>query len=1034
MSGFNLSAWALKHKSLTLFTMLVIAVAGAISYTGLGRAEDPPFTIKQMVVVVDWPGAASEEMARQVVDPIERKLEELPHLENIDSQTQPGHAVVTISLRDDTKPADVQPLWYQVRKKISDITPQLPPGIQGPYFNDEFGDTFSIVYALTADGFALPELKHVAEDVRESLLSVPGVGKINLYGTQDERVVIEVSTRKLAELGLVLSDVYGIIAKENAIADSGFVDAAHDRIRVRTKPDVDGVRALNALPIPAHGRILRLGDFATIRRTTIDPPVSTMRVNGHPALGIGISMADGGNILDLGRGLAAKVTELSPNLPVGVQLVRINDQSAVVSADIDDFQESFIEALVIVLLVSFISLGWRTGIVVAISVPLVLAGVFIGMKILGIDLQRISLGAMVISLGLLVDDAIIAVETMTVKLEQGWDRFRAGSFAYTSTAFPMLTGTLVTAAGYLPIGLAQSSTGEYTRDIFRVVGLALVLSWFVAVFFVPYLGAALLPEPKHHLVEGDQGAGIYHSPFYRRFRAVVLWCVNRRFLVIGSTLIAFVIAGLGFTRVPSQFFPNSDRLEILIDVRLPEGASFAATAEAVAGIDSILKDDPGIASRVAYTGTGTPRFFLAFSPELDQPNYAQFVVNMHTIADRERLLARLNAAIDQGVSGPFADVRLRASRLELGPPVGYPVQFRVVGPDPMVLRQIGGEVQAAMRQVADIRNVSANWGELSKRINIEVDQDKARLLGVASADIAQLLATIQQGTIITAYRERTDLIPVIGRAIESERGDIAALVDVPVPVATGGTVPLGQIATLSYGLEQPQIYRRNRTPSLMLRGDTKPGIQAPVATAEVLPRLEPIKARLPAGYRLETAGAVYESGKGQSSVNAQMPVMVFAMLTLLMIQLQSFSRMAMVLLTAPLGLIGVSAALLLTGAPFGFVAMLGFIALAGIIMRNSVILVDQIEQDLSEGHSQIDSIVEATVRRSRPILLTAAAAILALVPLAFSVFWGPMAIAIMGGLVSATLLTLCFVPALYAAWVRVPRVVAAPTIRVAVAE
>ena len=1038
MSGFNLSAWALRHKSLTFFAMLVIAAAGAISYTGLGRAEDPPFTVKQMVVVVDWPGAASEEMARQVVDPIERKLEELPHLDTLDSQTQPGHAVVTISLRDDTKPADVQPLWYQVRKKIGDITPSLPPGIQGPYFNDEFGDTFSIVYALTGDGFSLPELKHVAEDVRESLLSVPNVGKINLYGTQDERIVIEVSTRKLAELGIVLSDVYGIIQKENAIADSGFVDAAHDRIRVRTKPDAEGVRALSALPIPAHGRILRLGDIADIRRTTVDPPVSTMRVNGKPALGIGISMADGGNILDLGEALAAKVAAISPSLPVGVHIERVNDQSAVVSADIDDFQESFIEALAIVLLVSFISLGWRTGIVVAISVPLVIAGVFIGMKALGIDLQRISLGAMVIALGLLVDDAIIAVETMTVKLEQGWDRFRAGSFAYTSTAFPMLTGTLVTAAGYLPIGLAQSSTGEYTRDIFRVVGLALVLSWFVAVFFVPYLGAALLPEPKHHAGEGEQGADIYNSPLYRRFRALVLWCVNRRFLVIGATLVAFVIAAIGFTRVPSQFFPNSDRLEILVDVRLPEGASFAATEEAVAGIESVLKEDPGIVSSVVYTGTGTPRFFLAFSPELDQPNYAQFVINTRTIADRERLLARLNAGIDQGISGKFADVRLRASRLELGPPVGYPVQFRLVGPDPMELRRIGADVQAAMRQVADIRNVSANWGELGKRVNIDVDQDKARLLGVSSSDVAQLLATIQQGTTITAYREGTDLIPVIGRAIDSERSDIAALADVPVPVAPqgvfGGTVPLGQIATLSYGLEQPQIYRRNRTPSLMLRGDVKPGIQAPVATAEVLPLLEPIKARLPAGYRLETAGAVYESGKGQASVNAQMPVMVFVMLGLLMLQLQSFSRMAMVLLTAPLGLIGVSAALLVSGMPFGFVAMLGFIALAGIIMRNSVILVDQIEQDLAAGHGPIDSIVEATVRRSRPILLTAAAAILALVPLAFSVFWGPMAVAIMGGLVSATLLTLCFVPALYAAWSRVPRAVGQGEMRVVVAE
>jgi multidrug efflux pump len=1016
-TGFNLSAWALRHRAITLFAMIALAAAGAMSYFGLGRAEDPNFTIKQMVVIVDWPGAAADEMARQVVDPIERKLEELPHLDTLDSQTQPGHAVVTISLRDDTPPGQVAGLWYQVRKKIGDIAPTLPPGIQGPYFNDEFGDTFSIVYALTDDGFSLPELKHVAEDVREQLVSVPGVGKIETIGQQDERISIEVSVRKLAVLGLSLQSVYGVIQKENAVVDSGYVDTGHDRIRVRTRPDVDGAAALAALPIPVQGHLLRLSDLATIRRITVDPPASTMRVNGKPALGLGISMSEGGNILNLGAALAAKVERLAPTLPAGVSITRINDQAAVVATDIDDFQESFLEALGIVLLVSFVSLGWRTGIVVAISVPLVLAGVFVGMKLFGIDLQRISLGAMVISLGLLVDDAIIAVETMTVKLEQGWDRFRAGSFAYTSTAFPMLTGTLVTAAGYLPIGLAQSSTGEYTRDIFRVVGMALVLSWLVAVFFVPYLGATLLPTPQHDASAHD----LYHSAFYRRFRGVVAWCVARRFVVIGVTVIAFLVAGFGFSLVPSQFFPNSDRLEILIDVRLPEGASFAATQSAVGRIEAMLAHDEGIASSVVYTGTGSPRFFLAFAPELDQPNYAQFVINMRSVADRERLLARLNQLIDEGVSGPFADVRLRAARLELGPPVGYPVQFRIIGPDAMELRRIADEVDVAMRQVADIRNVSNSWGALGKRVQVEVDQDKARLLGIASQDIASTLATIQLGSTITYLREGTDLIPVIGRSIISERGDLAAIAGTPIPIATGGSVPLGQIARISWDLEQPVVYRRGRTPMILARGDTMPGIQAPVATAEVLPLLAPIKAKLPAGYRIETAGAVAESAKGQDSVNKQMPVMIFAMLTLLMLQLQSFSRVAMVLLTAPLGLIGVSAALLATGAPFGFVAMLGFIALAGIIMRNSVILVDQIEQDLASGSTQVEAIVEATVRRSRPILLTAAAAILALVPLAFSVFWGPMAIAIMGGLVSATLLTLCFVPALYAAWSRVPR-------------
>jgi multidrug efflux pump subunit AcrB len=581
----------------------------------------------------------------------------------------------------------------------------------------------------------------------------------------------------------------------------------------------------------------------------------------------------------------------------------------------------------------------------------------------------------------------------------------------------MLTGTLVTAAGYLPVGLAASSTGEYTQDIFRVVGMSLILSWLVAVFFVPLLGAVLLTEhrgvPAHH--------DVYDSRAYRLARTVVAWCVRRRFTVIGITVLAFVIAAAGFTLVPNQFFPASDRLEIMIDVRLPEGASFTATQAKVSLLEAELDKQPGIASYVAYTGTGTPRFFLALAPELDQPNFAQLVINTKSIPDRERLLTLLNAEIDAGSTGPFADVRLRPSRLELGPPVGYPVQFRIIGPDATVLRDIAAKVRAAMATSPHLRNISDNWGAMGKQVTVTVDQDKARLLGVTSADIATVLQMLQQGATITQYREGTDLIPVIGRAIASERRDLASIGEVAIPTAGGGSVPLAQIARIGFRLEQPVVWRRQRTPMLIVRGDTMPGIQAPVATAEVLPKLEPIKAQLPAGYRIETAGAVEESAKGSASVNKVMPLMLVVMLSLLMIQMQSFSRVAMVLLTAPLGLIGVSAALLITGAPFGFVATLGFIALAGIIMRNSVILVDQIEQDIHAGSPPAVAIVEATIRRSRPILLTALAAIMALVPLAFSVFWGPMAIAIMGGLVSATLLTLCFVPALYAAWVRVGR-------------
>jgi multidrug efflux pump len=1017
----NLSALALRHRALTLFAMIAIAAGGIWGYMSLGRAEDPAFTIKQMVIIADWPGASADEMARLVTDPIERKLQDLAHLDYTQSQTQPGHTVVTVSLRDDTPAKLVEGLWYQTRKKIGDIANTLPSGVQGPYFNDEFGDTYGILYAITGDGFTLPELKHIAEDVREQLLPVPGVGKVALFGQQDERIEIDVSYRKLAELGLTLPDVMAAVRSENSIVSSGFVDTAHDRIRVRTRPAAGAAETLAALPVQAHGHLLRLADIATVHRTTVDPPTSTMQFNGKPSLGIGITMADGGNMLDLGRQISAKLATIEPTLPLGVHLTAISDQSAVVAVDVGDFQESFLEALAIVLLVSFVSLGWRTGIVVAISVPLVLAGVFIGMKLMGIDLQRISLGAMVIALGLLVDDAIIAVETMAVKLEQGWDRVRAGSFAYTSTAFPMLTGTLVTAAGYLPVGLAQSSTGEYTQDIFRVVGLALVLSWFVAVLFVPFLGAALLPERKPGAVHRD----VYDSGVYRRFRGLVRWCVRRRWVVIGATVLAFAVSVVGFTKVPQQFFPASDRLEVLIDMRLPEGASFAATAEQVGRMEELLGKQPGIASYAAYTGTGTPRFFLAFSPELDQPNYAQFVINMKTIPDREALLKTLAGIIDAGPAGPFPDARLRASRLELGPPVGYPVQFRVIGPDPLVLRRVGLQISAAMRDTPVLRNVSAAWGEWGKAVTIDLDGDKARLLGLSSEDVANTLATLQQGATVTQYREGTDLIPVIARAIPSERNDIGAIGDVTIPATLPGgggrAVPLSQVAQIGWGIEQPVVWRRDRTPMLLIRGDTLPGIQAPVATAAVLPRLDAIKAALPTGYRIETAGAVEESAKGQASINKIMPLMLVVMLSLLMLQMQSFGRVAMVILTAPLGLIGVTAALLVTGAPFGFVATLGFIALAGIIMRNSVILVSQIDQDVRDGLPVAEAIVEATVRRARPILLTAAAAILALVPLAFSVFWGPMAIAIMGGLVSATGLTLCFVPALYAAWSRVGR-------------
>jgi multidrug efflux pump len=1028
MDHFNLSAWALRNRSLTLFMIIAIAGAGIWAYLTLGRAEDPPFTIKQMVITADWPGASADEMMREVTDRIERKLEEVPSLDHIDSKVQPGNTIITLSLKDSTPPAAVPDLWYQVRKKVGDIAGTLPDGVQGPYFNDEFGDVFGIVYGFTSDGFTLPELRHVVEDVREQLLAVPGVGKITLLGQQDERIYLDFSYHKLARLGLTVQDVLSIVKRENTVESGGFVDTARNRIYMRTGNGAEGATAIAHLPIAVHGKLLQLADIAVISRGTVEPPTATIEVNGKPALALGISMAQGGNILDLGRRIAARMAQIEPTLPLGVHAVRFNDQSVVVAKDVGEFQESFFEALAIVLLVSFVSLGWRTGLVVAISVPLVLAGVMVGMKFMGADLQRISLGAMIIALGLLVDDAIIAVETMLVKLEQGWDRVRAGSFAFTSTAFPMLTGTLITAAGYLPVGLAQSSTGEYTHDIFRVVGMSLILSWFVAVLFVPYLGSILLKTPKHQAAETDHA--VYDTRSYQLFRRAVGWCIRRRWIMIGGTGAAFMLALVGFGGVSQQFFPSSDRLEILVDLRLPEGASYAATSAEVRKLTAILQKDAGVASFASYTGIGAPRFFLAFTPQLQAANYAQFVINMKTIHAREALLAKLRTAEELGAAGPFPDLRMRSARLELGPPVGYPVQFRIVGPDAAKLREIGDAVQRVTEANPNIRNASQNWGNQSMAVDVHVDQDKARLLGLSSQDVADTLGTLLTGTTVTQYREGLDLIPVVVRAVAPERHDLANLAQIDIPSSNGGSVPLSQIATVQYKLETPTFYRRDRMPALLVQADVLNGVQAPDVTHAIEPHLAAIKASLPEGYRIETAGAVEESAKGQVSINAIMPLMVLAMLTLLMIQLRSFSRVTMVLLTAPLGLIGVTAALLVTGAPFGFVAMLGFIALAGIIMRNSVILVDQIERDLAEGLAPADAIVAATVRRARPIVLTALAAIFALVPLAFSVFWGPMAIAIMGGLVSATVLTLFFVPALYAAWTRVPRPLATHARRV----
>ncbi len=1013
MRGPNLSEWSLRHPSLIVFAILLLSFAGVLSYLRLGRAEDPDFTIKTMVVSTAWPGATAREVELQVTDEIEKKLQETPWLESLVSYSRPGESVVRVNLRQDTPSSAVADVWYQVRKKTGDVRNRLPQGVQGPFFNDEFGDTFGIIYAFSGDGWSMPELKRVAEDVRGRLLRVKDVGKIELYGTQDPKIFVEFSHTFLANTGIQPQQIFDGLAREYAVTGTGRIDTATDRVAIRIDGTPDKAEAVRQVPILVNGRLVRVGDVAEVRLGTEDPAVFTMRFNGKPVVGLGLSMAKGGNILEVGGAVAAEMERIARALPVGIEVEQVADQPHVVSGSIEEFVISLAEALAIVLAVSLISLGLRTGIVVALSVPLVLAITFLLMEVMGINLHRISLGALIIALGLLVDDAIIAVEMMMVKLEQGWDRMKAASFAYTSTAFPMLTGTLVTAAGFVPVGFAKSAAGEYTNAIFWVVFLSLMVSWVVAVLFTPFIGYHLLPKPKPHA--GGTHHDIYDTRIYRAIRATVGWCVRWRKSVIAVTAATFALALYGFGFVQQQFFPSSSRPELMIDLRLAEGSSFQATERAVKRMEAWLAEQAEVEHFVAYTGAGTPRFYLPLNPELRNAGFGQFVVMTKGLEARERLLERLRERFGAGEP----DLRGRVTRLENGPPVGFPVQFRVIGDDPATIRRIADEVRTVMRANPDTRDVHFEWDELSKAVRLEVDQAKARALGVNNQDLARTLATLMSGTVVTQIKAGTELVDVIARAVPEERLSLERIGDVNIGTARGTTVPLSQVATIRHVLEEPVLWRRDGRTMMTVRSDIVDGVQAPVVSTAVDRALEPLRARLPDGYRIDMGGAIEESVKSQSSIFAVMPLMVLIMLTVLMVQLQSFARLVIVFLTAPLGMIGVSAALLVSGLPFGFVAMLGVIALAGMIMRNSVILVDQIEQDIRDGHTPYEAIVGAAVRRARPIFLTAAAAILAMVPLVPSVFWGPMAVAIMGGLAVATLLTLLFLPALYAAWFRV---------------
>jgi multidrug efflux pump len=1020
MERFNLSELALENRSLLLFAMIALAVFGVLAYGKLGQSEDPPFTFKAMVIRTNWAGADAREVEQQITDKIEKKLQEVPHVEAIRSYSKPGESLVFFTLKDSAPPATVEDTWYQVRKRIGDVRHTLPSGIQGPFFNDEFGETFGNIYALSGEGFSYADLKKYADRIRQALLRVPDVAKVEFFGEQDEKVFIELSNAKLATLGVDVQTIINGLASQNAIAPSGAFETPSDKIYLRPSGDFDSIEAIRETTIRANGRLFRLGDIARVERGYADPPQPKMRFQGREALGIGVSMIKGGDIVELGRRLNTTTERLRRDLPVGLELAVVTSQPEAVKRSVGEFVRSLAEAVIIVLIVSLATLGLRTGLVVALSIPLVLAATFLFMQLFGIGLHKISLGALILALGLLVDDAIIAVEMMATKMEQGWDRLRAASFAYTSTAMPMLTGTLVTVAGFLPIATAASATGEYTRSIFQVTAIALLVSWIAAVVFVPYLGYRLLPERSGGTADrpgaaADRERAIYQTPFYTRFRAAVHWCVAHRKTVIAATALLFVGSVLAFRFVPQQFFPASSRPEILVDLRLASGSSYAATDAIARRFEKTLDQEEGLVNYVSYVGTGSPRFYLPLDQQLPNNNFAQFVILTKGIREREALRSRLIELFE----GDFQAVRASITRLENGPPVGFPVQFRVSGEDVPTVRRYAERVAEAMRENPHVSNVHFDWDEKAKAIKVDIDQEKARLLGLSSQDLSTFLNSALNGLAVTHYRERDKLIEVLMRGAADERARLSFLQDLAVPTRSGKSVPLAQIATISYGFEEGVTWRRNRAPTITVRANVYGNIQAPAVTAQIAPKLEPIRAELPPGYLLETGGAVEDSAKGQRSVMAGLPLLLIVVLTVLMVQLRSFSRVAMVVLTAPLGLIGVTAAMLLFNQPFGFVAMLGTIALSGMIMRNSVILVDQIDQDIRAGLAPWEATVEATVRRFRPITLTAAAAVLAMIPLTRSAFFGPMAVAIMGGLVVATLLTLLFLPALYAAWFRV---------------
>ncbi len=1002
MIGPNLSDWALKHRSFIVFAMIAITIAGLTSYFRLGRSEDPAFTFRTMIVQAAWPGATMDETLQQVTERIERKLQETKGLDFLRSYTKPGLTTIFVNLKGSTKPSEVPDIWYQVRKNVGDIRPTLPAGVVGLGFNDDFGDTYGLIYGFTADGFTHRELRDYVEDIRSRLLQVPDVSKIELLGAQDEQIFVEFSTQQLAGLGIDRRALIAALQAQNAVVPSGSLQTGEEKLLIRVSGAFTSENDILDVNFLSNGRLIRLRDIAEVRRTLADPPQPMFRVNGKPAIGLAIAMRDGGDILALGRNVKTAIDGAMANLPLGVDAALVSDQPVIVRNAISEFMESLWQAIAIIMAVSIVSLGFRPGAVVALSIPLTMAIIFPIMEGLGIDLQRISLGALIIALGLLVDDAMTTVDVMTSRMAAGDSKEKAATFAYSSLAFPMLTGSFVTAAGFVPIGFARSAAGEYTFSIFAVVTIALIVSWFVAVLFAPLLGVWLLKQP-------DTAAPAQPSGIMRIFRSILVAAMRNRWLTVALTLGCFVASLLALPHVPRQFFPASDRPELVVNLTLPQNASIFASDQVAAKLDAMLNDDPDVASWSTYVGRGAIRFYLPLDVQLANDFFSQAVVIAKDVLARERLRTKLEKELAEQLPSVVA----RVSPLELGPPVGWPVQYRVSGPDIAQLRAVALKLGQVMGEDPNLRLINFDWIEPAREVRIKIDQDQARLLGLSSQALAEVLNTVMTGTPVTQVRDGIYLVNVVVRANDEQRVSLSTLRGLQLPLPNGRTVPLSQVATFDFDQEYPLIWRRDRVPTLTVQADIRAGATPEGAVRSLAPAIEKLRENLPSGFHIEIGGTVEESALSQASVFSKVPLMLFLMLLFLMAQLHSFSRLALVLSIVPMGLIGIVGALLITARPLGFVAILGILALMGMIARNAVILIEQIETERAQQRAVWDAVVEGAVSRFRPIMLTAISTVLGFIPIAPTVFWGPMAFAIMGGLFVATILTLVVLPALY---------------------